>query len=254
MRFATYLPYDWKETKRDFVDYCSDAIGKEAVFCISADTLEDFVLGSVCIKPVCPEQLIVFEVKRFYWIDKIQHYLALAGAATPIVIDSNEIVNRLSKEKNISYPYQEFINFYRNMLNKTTLEFLTPKNKIIPLKIIDIKKVTEEAFANENVCLDEPKRNFLNIHLEDYQKASENTTDITYARCVRNLEAQFYFQNFVLNNTLMNVANEICGTNATYGNMDFDIYWTLHNKFDKKPCEQRLRKLINYVRQFICYE
>ena len=255
MRFATYLPYDWKETKRCFVDYCSEYIGRESIYCISADTLEDFVLGSICAEPVCPEQLIFFEVKRFYWVDKIPHYLSLRSQEGLNVMDSNKMVEMLSTKDGVTHPYQEFTNWYHNILDKTKLEFLVPKDRIVPIKVIDIKKTIDEFFVREDVeHWEEYKKQFINEEIDRYYNRDDLPEDLSYERCLRNLEALVCFQNFITNSSLMEIANEIYGTQAIYGNMDKEIFWKLHNKLNQQPSEQRLTKLLNYVKQFICYE
>lgn len=257
MRFATYLPCDWRETTRSFRDYCSLSIGKEAIFCIPADTLEDFVLGSLSIEPVCPEQLIIFEVKRFYWVDKTSHYLYLQNlqrAEVPKVMDSKKMVEMLSEKENVTYPYQEFTNWYRDVVDKTKLEFLVPKDRIKPIKIIDVKKAIDDFFfKEENHGWPEFKKAFVDQQISQYY-GKDLPEDMSYERCVRNLEALICFQNFITNRTIIDVANEIYSTTAIYGDMDKDVYWKLRNKLNDSPSEQRLERLIKYIKQFIQYE
>ena len=255
MRFATYLPYDWKETTRSFRDYCSQAIGKEAIFCIPADTLEDFVLGSLSIEPVCPEQLIFFEIKRFYWVDKIAHYIALLNSEESEVVDSNKFVEMISQKDGIIHPYQEFSDFYHNVLDKTKLEFLVPKDRIVPIEIIDIKKTIDAFFTKEGIeNWEECKKEFVSNEIDEFYDKGDLAEDTSYERALRNLEAIVCFRNFITNSSLMEIANKIYGTKAIYGDMDKDVYWKLRDKFNNNPSEQRLEKLIKYIRQFIKYE
>lgn len=252
MRFATYLPYDWEKTTRCFVDYCSEHIGKDSVYCIPADTPEDFIAGSICIEPTCPELLLIFEVKHFYWIDKISHYNSLKTGAPSPVYSSRLETEMLSKRGDL-FPYKQFIDNYKK-LDKVRLEILVPKEEIIPIKIVDIRRIVETAFEEENVDLDEPKTSFVAEQLDDDEQEYKDVGDMPRARCLRNLEARFYFENFILNDTLINIANEIYGTNIIGENVDLEIFWKLKDKLNESPTEQRLAKLIKYFQNFIHYK
>lgn len=252
MRFATYLPYDWKETARCFIDYCSEHIGKDSVYCIPADTPEDFLSGSICIEPTCPELLIVFEVKHFYWIDKITHYKFLTTGDFSEVYSSRFITDMLSNSGKLM-PYKEFVDYYRD-LNKTHLEILVPKEEIMPMQVVDIQKAVEEAFIEAQLAFETPKQAFINEQINDDQEFFKDVGDMPRERCLRNLAAKFYFQNFITNDILTKTANEIYGSNISYTDIDLDVFWKLKDKFNESPSKKRLSKLIKYFQSFIQYK
>ena len=169
-------------------------------------------------------------------------------------MDSKKMVEMLSEKENITYPYQEFTNWYRDVVDKTKLEFLVPKDRIKPIKIIDVKKTIDDFFfKEENHEWPEFKKSFVDQQISQYYR-KDLPEDMSYERCVRNLEAVICFQNFITNRTIIDVANEIYSTTAIYGDMDKDVYWKLRDKLNDSPSEQRLEKLIKYIKQFIQYE
>jgi hypothetical protein len=257
MLFATYQPYCWKETS-PAPDYCSRHIGKDIVDCFAADTIEDFIIGTMITSPTWPEQLILFEAKHFHFIDKLGHYLAIDGLGGRPLYSNNPILNSLDTVKWISEkyetdtPYQDFCDMYNSTFPKYKYEFLYPKNRIKPIKIIDIKTMVEKLFDEEyDGDWRTLKKEFVDDNFEYWSCGYLDAEKMTVVK--PKLEAQWVFQQFITCYDLVNVANEIYGKNIS---MEFDVdnYWKLFKRVDNEKTEQRLDKLVKYIKSSIKYK
>lgn len=249
MLFATYQPYDWKETVRPTMDYASTYVGKEMMYCIAADTIEEFIIGSMTALPTCPEILVLFEIKHFYAVNKIEH---CRFQSAPQLFNSRKFVNLIADKSESPLPYQSFLEYYHNGFNKLHHEFLIPKSRIVPKLTIDVKGITEAEFIKDPPDEDwrESQKAYVDKLLPLWTKNIQSEKE--KLRTIRKLEARWLFENFIINYLLIDEANKIYNQKAI---MKFDqaVYWKLFDKFNEDPSAPKLDKLNNFIRQSIQY-
>ena len=255
MLFATYQPYCWKEISPG-PDYCARYIGKDITYCFAADTIEDFIVGSMITTPTWPEQLIIFEAKHFHFIDKIEHYKTIEGvgrtcAKSIPIASSYQTVEELAKD-GVEAPYQRFCDIYNSTFPKHKFEFIYPKNRIKPIKVVDVKRLEEALY--DKYCDDDWRswrQEFVDNCWEAWNKGE--TDHKIMERTKSKLEAQWCFQRYIDDCDIAVSANEIYDKNISL-EIDDAVYWKLFKRVDNEITEQRLDKLVKYIKSSIKYE
>lgn len=250
MLFATYQPYCWNNPVPSR-DYYSRNLNKDLIYCFSADTIENFIIGSMIIQPNWPEQLIFFEVRHFYSVNKIEHYRAITGPDGRYGDLGNKIFSSRAFMGDSNTSYQDFCDFYHSNFPKYKQEFLYQKDRIEPIRIIDIKNKMEKLCDEEGECgWRDCLQEWVDENFDAYNKGNNDPKVV--ARDRLKLTAQWYFDEFLING-IVNIANDIYNQSISM-ELDCETYLKLLTKFNKELTERSLDKLINYIKSSIKYK
>ena len=69
MILATYQPLEERDKKENNYKELEQMLGYRPIFCFSAETLQDVLIGSALAYPNCPERLIIFETDEYQEIN-----------------------------------------------------------------------------------------------------------------------------------------------------------------------------------------